>query len=114
MKRQKHCRSLLIVLAVVLGFGLVAYDAVVPVAIAQGEGVLAYVPVATPCRVVRTQGTAQTHLNAGASRDFFSFGSAGTISAQGGIYGGITHAFIIVGGATIPPCTDFAAASESL
>jgi hypothetical protein len=50
-----------------------------------------FVPVDTPCRIVRTQGTGQTQLTDGVPRNFFSFGSAGTIGAQGGDAAGCDH-----------------------
>jgi parallel beta-helix repeat protein len=75
---------------IISGLTLVTPDTVVPSAHAQSDPLM-YVPLDAPCRVARTQGTGQTHLIAGAPRDFFSFGSAGTIGAQGGNAAGCDH-----------------------
>ena len=80
---QKPWPGLLALFGVIGGLTVVTPDTVVPSAHAQSDP-LVFVPVDAPCRVVRTRGTGQTHLIAGAPRNFFSFGSAGTIGAQGG------------------------------
>ncbi len=87
---QKRWPGLMALFGVIGTLTLVAPDTVVPSARAQSDALM-YVPVDSPCRVVRTQGTGQTHLIAGAPRNFFSFGSAGTISAQGGNAAGCDH-----------------------
>ena len=80
---------MLALIGVIGGLALVSDDGLIPVANAQGD--LVYVPLASPCRVVNTRNTASTHLIATNSRDFFSFGPAGTIGAQGGNLTGCDH-----------------------
>ena len=87
---QKRWPGLLALLAIIGGLSVIAPDTVVPSARAQTDP-LVFVPVDAPCRVVRTQGTGQTHLSDGVPRNFFSFGSAGTIGAQGGDAAGCEH-----------------------
>jgi hypothetical protein len=88
-RKQKHWSSVLALIGVIGGLALVSDDGLIPVANAQDD--LVYVPLASPCRVVNTRNTGSTHLIAAASRDFFSFGSAGTIAAQGGNVAGCDH-----------------------
>jgi hypothetical protein len=88
-RKQKHWSSVLALIAFIGGLALVSDDGLIPVANAEDD--LVYVPLDSPCRIVRTQGTASTHLMATNSRDFFSYGSAGTIDAQGGDPAGCDH-----------------------
>jgi hypothetical protein len=88
-RKQKHWSSVLALIGVIGGLALVSDDGLIPVANAQDD--LVYVPLASPCRVVNTRNTDSTHLIAADSRDFFSFGSAGTIVDQGGNPAGCDH-----------------------
>ncbi len=88
-RKQKHWSSVLALIGAIGGLALVSDDGLIPVANAQEA--LVYVPLASPCRVVNTLNTGSTHLIAGNSRDFFSFGPAGTIAAQGGSLAGCDH-----------------------
>jgi hypothetical protein len=90
-RKQKHWSSMLALIGVIGGLALVSDDGFIPVANAAPDDMLVYVPVASPCRIVNTRNTDPTHLIAADSRDFFSYGPAGTIDAQGGNLAGCDH-----------------------